>query len=162
MAASHQKPNPSKIWISIFLGIFVLFWAFVTIIGADAIHNQIRDMIGIGGTPHTRGVFLTTDGNTGEIRFGEKPTDGYSGAHLFVPGTGSQVLTGSFWMETVGWVTLQDVELNIDNTGSTIWSLSGYAWSEHAPLIEHELLWIRMEQWNRLDQYGMSISRYDE
>jgi hypothetical protein len=99
--------------------------------GDDA-YNKIRDLIGTGGTIHSLGTFRSDDGNPGTILFGAKPTDGYSGAHLFVPMTGSQVLSGSFWMQTIGWTTLQDVVLTLTDTGSNIWSLSGYAWSEQA------------------------------
>jgi hypothetical protein len=106
------------------------------LVGADTAYNQIRDMIGTGGTPHTLGTFFTNNGNPGTILFAAKPIDGYSGAALFIPGTGSQALTGSFWSQTVGWITLQDVALNRTNTGSNIWDLSGYAWSEQAGWID--------------------------
>jgi hypothetical protein len=39
-------------------------------------------------------------------------------------------------VQTIGWVTLQDVALNRTNTGNNIWDLSGYAWSEHAGWID--------------------------
>jgi hypothetical protein len=136
MTVSHQKFNLSKVWISTFLGIFGLFGSYIMLVGADIAYNQIRDLIGTGGTPHSLGTFFTDNGNPGTILFAEKPTDGYSGAHLFVPGTGSQVLSGSFWVQTVGWVTLQDVALNRTDTGTNIWDLSGYAWSEQAGWID--------------------------
>jgi hypothetical protein len=134
MAVSHQKLNLSKVWISIFLGIFGLFGSYIMLVGADTAYNQIRDLIGTGGTPHSLGTFFTDNGNPGEIKFGAKPTDGYSGAHLFIPETGESILTGSYWMDTVGWTTFSGV--TFVPIGQNIWSLSGYAWSESAGWID--------------------------
>jgi hypothetical protein len=138
MSVSHSQRRLSKIWASIIIGITGIFWVYVSILGGVAAYTQIRDLIGSSNNQsHVRGAFRT-DGNPGTISFAAKPSDGYSGAHLFIPTAGPQVLSGSFWMETIGWVTLQDVALQLDttNTGANIWNLSGYAWSEQAGWID--------------------------
>ncbi len=138
MSVSRKKSKIRTIGIQISLGILVLLWGSISVLGADTVYNQIREMIGTGGLPHSLGSFFSSNGNPWEIDFWADPIDGYSGAHLFVPGTGSQTLSGSFWIDTIGWVALQDVALELDtsNTGSNIWSLSGYAWSDYAGWVD--------------------------
>jgi hypothetical protein len=110
---------------------FVFAWAY-TLSGNTAIYNQIRYLLWTGGSPHIAWTFTST-GNAGTILFESRPTDpGYSGAHLFIPALWEQVLSGSFWSETVGWIDLQDVKFTLTDSVNNIWTLSGYAWSDRA------------------------------
>jgi hypothetical protein len=97
---------------------------------ADTFTDRIRHLAGIGGTPHSWGIFFSDDGNPGSINFGAEPTDTDStGAHVV-----GQTLTGSFWLQTVGWVNLYDVLIQ-NNNGFT-WDVSGYGWNDQAGWID--------------------------
>lgn len=130
MTPTQKLSKTRSILLSIFIVLFVLTGAY-TMSGSTAIYNQVRYLFGIGWTSHSTWSFSTT-GNGGTILFWARPIDGYSGAHLFIPALWTQVLTGSFWSETAGWMSMDNVEFNLTDTVNNIWSLSGYAWSESA------------------------------
>ena len=135
---SAQKDNPSRkitiSTVSVLMVLIVLWILYLQLWGS--IYDTYRYLRGIWGISHSYWVFSDTDGNPWHILFEAKPTDGYSGAHLFIPEGGSQVLTGSFWIQTIGWTSLQDVGFLLTDTGAAIWTLSGYAWSSKAGWVD--------------------------
>ncbi len=133
---SQKDVKYPRVWLSILIGFFVFFAWAATVLWVGEVYNNVRFLMGVGWQAHVLGSFLVDEGNPGTIQFDARPTDGYSGAHLFIPETGPQVLTGSFWTETIGWIWLQDVEFILTNTASSIWSLSGYGWSEMAGWVD--------------------------
>lgn len=113
------------------LALFVLSFFIFTGYAAYT-YNAVRNLIGVGGIIHNFGQFYSNNGNPWIVNFWAKPIETvYSGWHLLITESG-QVLTGSFWVETIWWVNLDNIEFYLSNTGAGIWSLSGYAWSETA------------------------------
>ncbi len=111
----------------------LVFSFFVSITLALETYNSKRALIWTGWSAHNWGQFYFDDGNPGSIDFWAVPTDAwYSGGHLMIPLTWPQVLTWSFWIETIGWVNMHDIWFSLTDTGAGIWSLSGYAWSDQA------------------------------
>jgi len=129
--SQKNKKNPRTGYL-VLIGFFISFIWFYQILNSASVYNQIRYLMWIGWEAHVVWTF-SSGSNAGTLIFEARPTDGYSGAHVYIPDTsGPMVLTGSFWSETIGWISLRDVEMNHAYISENIWSLSGYAWSENA------------------------------
>lgn len=126
--------NKNKI-VYILSFVFVFLAGIFTVYAISNVFTSIRYLAGTGGNPHITGTFSST-GNAGILSFAERPIDGFSGAHLFVPASGQQFLTGSFWSQTIGWIELHDIEMNLTSAAQNMWSLSGNGWSQYAGWID--------------------------
>jgi len=130
----HSILKSSRIPIIGFFFVVLIFFVFIG--HTTGLFNNVRELRWVGWATLGLGLFTDETGNTEIIRFDAQPTDGHSGAHLFISEGSGQVLTGSFWIDTIWWVTLHDVWFSLSNTGAWIWSLSGYAWSDSAGWID--------------------------
>ncbi len=103
----------------------------LSLFAADTVFEErIRRLAWIWGTPHSWGTFFSDDGNPGRIGFWETPNEtGSTGAHIIW-----QTLTGSFWMQTIGWTSLENVTLS--NNDGFQWDVNGYGWSDQAGWID--------------------------
>lgn len=128
----HKKLPKSISRSYVIIGIILSLWVAIVWYTMNS-YNNVREVIGTWGIAHNLWQFFNNDGNTGIIEFWSDPTDsGNSWAHLYIPPTGKQVLSWSFWIDTVWWASFRDVEFSLTDTGAWIWSLSWYAWSEYA------------------------------
>lgn len=119
------------------LGLILWLWVITSMfVYADTLYDNFRYFMWTWWTPHVIGQFTSTGWNTGVIWFWSKPIDGYSGANLYITWTGGQLLTGSFWIETVWWINLMDIGFSLTDTWAWIWSLSWYAWSDYAGWVD--------------------------
>lgn len=145
MALRHSSV---LIRVSIFL---ILLFAGVLFVIATGDSIQLK---GFFGNPHNTGSFDPA-GNAWEISFDKEPAiipaEWFSWVQIVHLGTdcvntpkSDLVLTGTFWVETVGWATFSDVwsgpvciipPIDGKNIRSD-WTLSGYAWSENAGWIK--------------------------
>lgn len=110
---------------------------FIIVVESSDMYNSRRDLIWTGGIIHNLWEFWTNNGNPWIVSFWAKPSEpAYSWWHLIIPEIGQQVLTWSFWVETIGWLNMDNIGFSLTDTGAGIWSLSGYAWSETAGWVD--------------------------
>lgn len=130
--------------------IFIIAWVLVGAYTFAA--TIIRPLTWTGWAPHLTGSFYTDDGNPGIIEFGLSPTASWlyndttlvsthlaSGANLISDSAGN-TLSGYFWIGTIGWVSLENVDFIPTGWAPTDpYSLSWWAWSDYAGWIDfHE------------------------
>ncbi|GAB0174490.1 MAG: hypothetical protein HHAS10_03690 [Candidatus Altimarinota bacterium] len=125
-------------------GIFfsILFLVTSIWIYASPYSDSLINVIGIYGNPYSYGVFDSSGGggNGGRSIFVEESLEASVGGDVTYLDTSTipQKLTGNYFVESVGWVNFDNVELipPANMSAMTPWSLSGYTWSENAGYID--------------------------
>lgn len=139
---SNSIQNSFTVGITgIILGI--ISWIFPTLfVQGSPYSDSLINIIGTYGNAHNLWIFDTTGsgGNGGRSIFIEESEEVSVGWEWFYLDTTTtpQKFVGNFFLESVGWVSMENIELipPVDMNVMTPWKLSWYAWSDNAGYID--------------------------